>query len=407
MGRLTKDKRDIYYRKAKEQGFRARSAYKLLHINDSFHILEDVTRVVDLCAAPGSWSQVLARVVGVRPNAKIVAVDLQRMAPIKGVIQIQGDITQKNTAFEIIRHFDGGKADIVVSDGAPDVTGMHDLDEYIQGQLILAALNITTFVLKKGGTFVAKIFRGKNASLLYAKLQIFFSNVQVVKPKSSRNSSIEAFVLCRDYQPPEGYEPRMTPLNFDVKDFDNLTGVNRVVVPFLTCGDLSGFDSDMNYPPTMDENGKIQVLPPVQEPLASPEYTSASLAKKTLKHNLSERETSRSPELPLFKKRPSVGMLDGSRDSQELLILDLPVAEKRLANGPCRGIQQVLTRRLSDDDRSSASRLVTAEKKEEVIEEKESYSKAMVVDWVSRTAVLFFILGSSSLIVSKLRRFVN
>merc|ERR1712060_805171 len=260
----------------------------------------------------------------------------------------------------------------------------------IQGQLILAALNITTFVLKKGGTFVAKIFRGKNASLLYAKLQIFFSNVQVVKPKSSRNSSIEAFVLCRDYQPPEGYEPRMTPLNFDVKDFDNLTGVNRVVVPFLTCGDLSGFDSDMNYPPTMDENGKIQVLPPVQEPIASPEYTSASLAKKALKHKLSERETS-----PPIKRRPSVGMLDGSRDSHELL-LDLPVAEKRLANGPCRGIQQVL-----------GSRVVPAEEKEEVIEEKERYSKAMVVDWVSRTAVLFFILGSSSLIVSKLRRFVN
>uniref|UniRef100_A0A3P9KF88 FtsJ RNA 2'-O-methyltransferase 1 n=1 Tax=Oryzias latipes TaxID=8090 RepID=A0A3P9KF88_ORYLA len=159
MGRSSKDKRDIYYRLAKEEGWRARSAFKLLQLDQEFHLFTGVSRAVDLCAAPGSWSQVLSRKLRGDEGAKevkIVAVDLQAMAPLPGVTQIQGDITKVSTAQEIIRHFEGQAADLVVCDGAPDVTGLHDVDEYIQAQLLLAALNITTHVLKPGGTFVAK-----------------------------------------------------------------------------------------------------------------------------------------------------------------------------------------------------------------------------------------------------------
>lgn len=98
---------------------------------------------------------------------------------------------------------------MVVCDGAPDVTGLHDIDEYIQGQLLLAAFNITTHVLKQGGNFVAKIFRGKDVDLLYCQLKLFFKDVTVCKPRSSRNSSIEAFVVCISYSPPDGYKPTM------------------------------------------------------------------------------------------------------------------------------------------------------------------------------------------------------
>lgn len=133
------------------------------------------------------------------------------MAPLPGVIQIQGDITQLATAEKIIQHFEGEKADIVVCDGAPDgkclnnnpnnflnflswlVTGLHDIDEYVQAQLLLAALNITTHVLKDGGTFVAKIFRGRDVTLLYSQLRLFFNQVNITKPMSSRNSSIGQF----------------------------------------------------------------------------------------------------------------------------------------------------------------------------------------------------------------------
>ncbi|MGH0129829.1 UNVERIFIED_CONTAM: hypothetical protein FKN15_039788 [Acipenser sinensis] len=214
MGRSSKDKRDIYYRLAKEEGWRARSAFKLLQLDEEFRLFKGVCRAVDLCAAPGSWSQVLSRKLkgdeGKGTEVKIVAVDLQAMAPLPAVTQIQGDITKVSTAQEIIRHFEGQPADLVVCDGAPDVTGLHDVDEYIQAQLLLAALNITTHVLKPGGTFVAKIFRGKDVTLLYSQLKIFFSGVTCAKPRSSRNSSIEAFVVCQGYTPPEGYVPNMS-----------------------------------------------------------------------------------------------------------------------------------------------------------------------------------------------------
>ncbi|OWF56175.1 putative tRNA (cytidine(32)/guanosine(34)-2'-O)-methyltransferase [Mizuhopecten yessoensis] len=287
MGKSSKDKRDVYYRLAKEEGWRARSAFKLLQINQDFNLFQGVKKVVDLCAAPGSWSQVLSRKLrgedGKGEDVKIVAVDLQAMAPIPGVIQLQGDITKKSTAQEIIGHFEGEQADLVVCDGAPDVTGLHDIDEYIQAQLLLAALNITTHVLKKGGTFVAKIFRGKDVTLLYSQLKIFFPLVSIFKPRSSRNSSIEAFVVCQGYAPPDGYQPNMSnPLldhRYDV-DFNNLEGPNRVIVPFLACGDLSGFDSDRTYPLQLEEGKEYTYHPPTQSPI-SPPYKEACHLRRT------------------------------------------------------------------------------------------------------------------------------
>lgn len=272
MGKGAKDKRDIYYRKAKEEGWRARSAFKLMQVDEEFNIFEGVVRAVDLCAAPGSWSQVLSRKLYEknREGVKIVAVDLQEMAPLPGVVQVKGDITKLETAQEIIRLFDGQLADLVVSDGAPDVTGMHDIDEFVQAQLILAALNIATHLLRPGGTFVAKVFRGKDTTLLYAQLKCFFPDVSIAKPKSSRNSSIESFVVCRNYSPPEGYVPTMiTPLAD--KNYGSeipLTGPNRLYVPFVACGDLSGFDSDQSYsldpsvPPT--EVVQMPIKPPYE-----------------------------------------------------------------------------------------------------------------------------------------------
>eukprot|EP00939_MAST-03C_sp_MAST-3C-sp1_P005299 g5299.t1 len=335
MGKTGKDKRDIYYRRAKELGFRARSAFKLIQIDEEFDVFKGVSRVVDLCAAPGSWSQVVShKLYGERreredrdgksspikdigtncvpkksdsdsekskdstqlnkngsvtpphdDHHRIVAVDLQKMAPIDGVVQLQGDITSKATADKIINLFKGKCADLVICDGAPDVTGLHDIDEYVQAQLLLAALNITTHVLAKGGTFIAKIFRGKNITLLYSQLKIFFRNVVCCKPKSSRNSSIEAFVVCRNYAPPPTYVPVMSsPLldhNYGVKN--EMVGVNRTVVPFVACGDLSGFDSDQSYPLDLKNvlcsgesassrasNYTYRHLEPVQAPITAP-----------------------------------------------------------------------------------------------------------------------------------------
>lgn len=206
------------------------------------------------------------------------------MAPIPGVIQLQGDITNHSTANAIIDHFNGLSADLVVCDGAPDVTGLHDIDTYIQAELLLAAVNITTHILKPGGTFIAKIFRGKDVSLLYSQLKIFFREVIISKPRSSRNSSIEAFSVCRGYSPPAGYEPTMFSTLMEGEcekyftDLDNKTYLmNRMVIPFMACGDLSGFDSDMTYPLNMSAN--YQYHEPTQKPIDPPYKKAIQLLK--------------------------------------------------------------------------------------------------------------------------------
>jgi tRNA (cytidine32/guanosine34-2'-O)-methyltransferase len=287
MGKSTKDKRDIYYRKAKEEGYRARSAFKLLQINEEFNIFEGVKKVVDLCAAPGSWSQVLANKIYFPnkndPEVKIISVDLQDMAPLEGVIQLKGDITKLSTAEEIINQFKGKFADLIVSDGAPDVTGLHDIDQYIQSQLILSALNITTHILRNGGTFLAKIFRGKDISLLYSQLKIFFQIVTIVKPRSSRNSSLEAFVLCQNYYPPQGFIPNMINPMLTTHYDENLpiVGPNSLIVPFMACGDLSGFDSDRNY-----ELGEDYIFHNIVQSPINPPYQEAIKRKKQQKKGI-------------------------------------------------------------------------------------------------------------------------
>ncbi|GJD10847.1 Putative tRNA (cytidine(32)/guanosine(34)-2'-O)-methyltransferase [Galdieria sulphuraria] len=258
MGRTSKDKRDIYYRKAKEEGYRARSAYKLLQLDQEFNLFKDAENVVDLCAAPGSWSQVVSKRLRElrKGQATIVAVDLQEIAPIEGVTVIQGDITSRPTVETILKEFENGMVDVVLSDGAPDVTGLHDLDEYIQSELILSALNVATFLLRQGGTFVAKVFRGKDTCGVFSRLSVFFENVTLAKPRSSRNSSIEAFFVCRGYSRPSFWQPTLflhkdasieVVQGSEIEQECSSQETMTVVMPFVSCGDLSCYDADMAY----------------------------------------------------------------------------------------------------------------------------------------------------------------
>lgn len=301
MGKASKDKRDLYYRKAKEEGYRARSAFKLLQINEEFQIFSGVKRVVDLCAAPGSWSQVLSKELNKDLSnnpAKIVAVDLQPMVPIDGVVCLQADITHPKTLQKILDLFGGEPADFVCSDGAPDVTGLHDLDEYIQSQLVLCALQLTCCILKPGGTFVAKVFRGRDIDLLYSQLSYLFDRVICAKPRSSRGTSLEAFIVCMGYHPTPGWTPRLD-LSKSTEEFfedakmgksyfeDNLDfnyDELRFVAKFVSCGDLADGDSDATY--TLNSSVEKRSLLPVQKPTAPP-YKKALEMKRNgnlLKH---------------------------------------------------------------------------------------------------------------------------
>uniref|UniRef100_A0A5F9CVE0 FtsJ RNA 2'-O-methyltransferase 1 n=1 Tax=Oryctolagus cuniculus TaxID=9986 RepID=A0A5F9CVE0_RABIT len=145
------------------------------------------------------------------------------------------------------------------------------------------ALNIATHVLKPGGCFVAKIFRGRDVTLLYSQLRIFFSSVLCAKPKSSRNSSIEAFAVCQGYDPPEGFKPDLSKPLLDHSydpDFNQLDGPTRIIVPFVTCGDLSAYDSDRSYPLDLQDGSEYKYTPPTQPPIAPP-YQEACVLKKT------------------------------------------------------------------------------------------------------------------------------
>lgn len=309
MGKSSKDKRDLYYRKAKEQGYRARSAFKLLQLNEEFHFLDDdanLRRVVDLCAAPGSWSQVLSRKMFTESSKdldmkKIVAVDLQPMSPIDHVTTLQADITHPKTLARILELFGNEKADFVCSDGAPDVTGLHDLDEYVQQQLIMSALQLTTCILKKNGTFVAKIFRGRDIDMLYSQLGYLFDKVVCAKPRSSRGTSLEAFIVCIGYNPPQNWKPELD-INKSVEEFfegctlskleisksdDKLSAWQhdeRTVVQFMSCGGLDSFDSDATYHYNEELVANLKdknvSLDPVQMP-TNPPYKKALELKRS------------------------------------------------------------------------------------------------------------------------------
>ena len=292
----------MYYRKAKEQGFRARSAFKLLQLNDDFHFLDDpnLKRVVDLCAAPGSWSQVLSQKLFDGKTAeeikdrKIVAVDLQPMSPINHVTTLQADITHPKTLKRILDLFGNEKADFVCSDGAPDVTGLHDLDEYVQQQLIMSALQLTACILKKGGIFVAKIFRGRDIDMLYSQLGYLFDKVVCAKPKSSRGTSLEAFIVCIGYNPPSDWVSTLD-VNSSVEEFfsgchmsklsihDKLPSWQedeRTIAKFMSCGNLESFDSDATYHLDDFKEDLNTSLDPVQSP-TNPPYKKALELKRS------------------------------------------------------------------------------------------------------------------------------
>lgn len=243
---------------------------------------------MDLCAAPGSWSQVLSREIYEKnqykqdeDSAKIIAVDLQPMSPIPGVTTLQADITHPKTLSKILEIFGGEPADFICSDGAPDVTGLHDLDEYIQAQLILAALQLTTCLLRPGGTFVAKIFRGRDIDLMYSQLGYLFEKVICAKPRSSRGTSLEAFIVCQGYKPNPSWKPTLD-LNVSTEEFFKGANIGRYelnddlkyaeeardIAPFIACGDLSSYDSDATY--TLDPGTVVESLNPVQSPTAPP-----------------------------------------------------------------------------------------------------------------------------------------
>jgi len=190
---VNKQRRDIYVRQSKVDGYRARSVYKLIEINEKFKIFKGGMSVLDIGAAPGSWSQYASKVV---KNGKIISLDLKEMENIENTIQIKGDFTDLNIQKEIKSLIKNG-LDVVMSDMAVNTTGIKNIDSIQTGELCKEAMNFSKEVISSNGFFISKIFMGGTFNEIVALGKKIFKEVKVFKPKSSRKDSKESFIICK------------------------------------------------------------------------------------------------------------------------------------------------------------------------------------------------------------------
>jgi len=190
---VNKQRRDTYVRQSKVDGYRARSAYKLIEIDEKFKIFKGGLTVIDIGAAPGSWSQYANKV---SKNGKLISIDLKKMEPIGSSLQIQGDFTEEGVQQEIKKNTTT-KVDVVMSDMAVNTTGIKNIDSIQTGELCKEAMVFAKDLLNENGYFVSKIFMGGTFNEIVAEGKKYFKEVKVFKPKSSRKDSKESFIICK------------------------------------------------------------------------------------------------------------------------------------------------------------------------------------------------------------------
>ena len=191
---INKQRRDIYVRRSKVDGYRSRAAYKLIEIDEKFKIFKNGNSVIDLGAAPGSWSQYLSKKI---KNSKIVSIDLKKMEAIDNTAQIKGDFTEKKNQSKI-KDLLKFKADVVLSDMAANTTGIKNIDSVYISELCKEAMLFSKEMLNNNGKFISKIFMGSTFNEIIINAKSIFKEVKVFKPKSSRKNSKENFIICEN-----------------------------------------------------------------------------------------------------------------------------------------------------------------------------------------------------------------
>eukprot|EP00605_Chrysophyceae_sp_TOSAG23-4_P000292 GSChrysophyteH1.ASY1.ANO1.337.1 assembled CDS len=244
--------KDKYYHLAKDQGYRARSAFKLIQINKRFDFLSAARVCIDLCAAPGGWCQVAAQLMP--KGSLILGVDLLPIRAIRGVKTLVNDITTAECRRNIVEELNGWSADVVLCDGAPNIGSSYHKDAFVQNELVLAALKTATDHLVKGGTFCTKVYRSTDYNALIWAFQQLFEDVQAIKPNSSRAQSAEIFIVCMKYTKPDKVDPKFVDPNHIFRarhrsgyEWDNgLLTSNATVTDFIASADPVRVLTDVN-----------------------------------------------------------------------------------------------------------------------------------------------------------------
>ena len=191
-------KKEHFYKEAKRVGYRARSAFKLKQIQEKFRILKEGNTVIDLGAAPGGWSQVAKEIVGER--GIVIGIDLSPIEPIKSITFLQGDMTKDGSLGELISITGDKKADVVLSDMSPDISGNYSVDHTRSIFLSEHALITAETLLKPGGNFVCKVFSGEDLQYFVKKVDEKFRSVRRFAPVASRKSSSEIYIIAKSFQ---------------------------------------------------------------------------------------------------------------------------------------------------------------------------------------------------------------
>ncbi len=190
---INKQKSDIFVRKSKIEGYRSRAAYKLIEINEKFKIIKNGISIVDLGAAPGSWSQYISTSF---KNIKLLSIDIKQMEQLKNTYQITGNFNEKKFQDKIKNYFNS-KIDAVISDMAENTTGNKNIDVISTSELCKEAMYFSKDILKENGSFVSKIFMGSTFNEIMEESKLLFKQIKVFKPTSSRKDSKESFIICK------------------------------------------------------------------------------------------------------------------------------------------------------------------------------------------------------------------